>query len=92
MNPYHIIRRPRISEKSVYQQNKLGYYTFEVDPKANRSEIREAVENLFEVKVVSIKTMHCRGKPRRVGRSVGMTADWKKALVKLADGQHIEGI
>jgi large subunit ribosomal protein L23 len=92
MNPYDIIRRPRVTEKSVFLQGALGYYTFEVDTKANRAEIKDAVEKLFSVKVVSVKTMNSAGKRRRVGRSVGLTSDWKKALVKLADGQQIEGV
>ena len=92
MNNFDIIRRPRITEKSVYLQNELGYYTFEVDRRSNRGEIKDAVEQLFGVKVASIKTMNYSGKKRRVGRSVGMTSDWKKALVKLADGQQIEGV
>jgi large subunit ribosomal protein L23 len=92
VNPYDIVRRPRITEKSVYQQNVLGIYTFDVLPRANRSEIKSAIERLFDVQVVSVKTMNCAGRRRRVGRSVGYGPAWKKALVKLADGQQIEGV
>lgn len=92
MSPYDIVRRPRITEKSVYQQNKLGYYTFDVDPRANRSQIRDAIQHLFSVEVTAVKTMNYSGRRRRVGRSVGYGPAWKKALVKLADGQQIEGV
>lgn len=90
MNHYDIIRRPRITEKSVYQQNEFGVYTFEVDRRASRDQIKEAVEGIFGVEVARVRTMNCAGKKRRVGRSVGRTSDWKKALITLAEGQHIE--
>ncbi len=93
MDPYQIIRRPRITEKSVHLQNKLNSYTFEVHPEANKTQIKEAVKVLWKVDVVSVTTMNCRGKPRRVrSRLPGLTPAWKKAVVRLADGQKIEGV
>jgi large subunit ribosomal protein L23 len=92
MNPYEIIRRPRISEKSVHLQNTHNTYTFEVDPRANKVQIREAVETLYQVKVRRVNTTHCRGKLRRTRLAVGLTSNWKKALVTLREGQTIEGI
>jgi large subunit ribosomal protein L23 len=94
MNPYEIVRRPRISEKTVHLQNKLGAYTFEVHPAANKVQIKEAIRSLWKVDVVAVNTMNCRGKPRRMrnNKEQGFTAAWKKAIVRLADGQKIEGV
>lgn len=92
MNPYEIIQRPVVSEKTVYLQNKLGKYTFQVHQDANKQQIKDAVETLFKVKVTGVSTISVRGKPRRVrGRIPGVTSAWKKAIVSLADGQKIEG-
>ncbi|MCK6487521.1 MAG: 50S ribosomal protein L23 [Planctomycetes bacterium] len=92
MNPYEIIKRPVVSEKSMHLQNKLAQYTFEVHQDANKQQIKEAVETLFKVTVTGISTMNVRGKSRRVrGREPGLTSAWKKAIVSLADGQKIEG-
>jgi large subunit ribosomal protein L23 len=65
-------------------------YTFEVHPRANKVEIRKAIEGLFGVKVVDVNTQHVRPKPRRVGLHAGYTRRWKKAVVRLAPGQTIE--
>jgi large subunit ribosomal protein L23 len=93
MNPYDIIKRPLVTEKSMHLQNKLGSYTFEVHPDANKTQVKEAIESLFKVKVVSVNTMNCRGKYRRMRtRLPGMTSAWKKAVVRLVTGQKIEGI
>jgi len=93
MNPYQIIRRPLITEKSVYLQNKLNSYTFEVHPDCNKIQIKDAIEVIWKVKVLAVNTTNCRGKPRRVrSRLPGLTPAWKKAIVRLADGQKIEGV
>ena len=93
MNPHQIILRPVISEKTVHQQNKLNQYTFVVHPDANKVQIAEAVESLFKVKVARVNTLNARGKDRRMrSRITGTEAAWKKAIVKLADGQKIEGV
>lgn len=92
MDPYQIIKRPLVSEKTVHQQNKLNQWTFEVHSQANKTQIREAIETLFKVKVTKIATMNVPGKSRRVrGRIPGDTGEWKKAVVSLAEGQKIEG-
>ncbi len=65
-------------------------YTFEVAPDATKIEIRKAIEQLFEVKVASVRTMNCRGKDRRVGQSVGRRPHWKKAIVEVAEGEMID--
>jgi large subunit ribosomal protein L23 len=93
MNAYDIIRRPRVTEKAVYLQNEQQTYTFEVHPKANKNEIKKAVETLFKVKVRSVTTQNYIGKSKRMrSRLPGMTANWKKAMVRLQDGQSIEGV
>ena len=93
MNPYDIVKRPVVSEKSMHLQNKQGMYTFEVHGDANKTQIREAVETLFKVKVAAVNTMTVRGKYRRVRtRLPGMTSAWKKAIVRLVEGQKIEGL
>ncbi|NRA39097.1 MAG: 50S ribosomal protein L23 [Planctomycetes bacterium] len=92
MNAYDIVRQPRITEKSVFQQNLLNQYTFEVHPKSNKNEIKKAVESLFGVSVTTVKTMNYSGKSRRVGKSAGKTAAWKKAIITLAEGETIEGV
>jgi large subunit ribosomal protein L23 len=93
MNPYQIIRRPRITEKSVHLQNQLNSYTLEVHPGANKVQIKDAVKALWKVDVLSVNTVNCRGKERRVrSRLPGTTPAWKKAIVRLADGQKLEGV
>ena len=81
---YDIIIRPILTEKS-YSEMADGKYTFQVDKRANKSEIRKAVEKAFDgVKVDTVNTMNIKGKPKRMGRSQGYTSDWKKAIVTLA--------
>lgn len=86
---HDILVRPVITEKSaaLMQENK---YTFVVDMAANKTEIRQAVEEVFNVKVESVNTIRVLGKTKRMGRSQGKRSDYKKAIVKLAEGQRIE--
>jgi large subunit ribosomal protein L23 len=91
MNHYDIISRPRVTEKSVHLQNKRQTYVFEVHQDANKVQIRDAVERLFQVKVQAVRTVNCRGKDRRTRMSTGTTPAIKKAYVTLRDGQKIEG-
>jgi large subunit ribosomal protein L23 len=89
MELFDVLRRPLITEKNtligVHNQ-----YTFEVAPNANKPMIRRAVETLFKVTVTSVNTSRVNGKLRRVGKSQGMTRNWKKAVVTIKDGQRIE--
>lgn len=85
-----ILRRPLITEKSTVTRHLSGSITFEVHPDANKPQIRKAVEKLFDVKVVDVKTMNYIGKLKRVKGQAGTQRSWKKALVKLAEGQTIE--
>ena len=88
--PRDVLIKPVVSEKSVglIEQNK---YSFWVAPEANKIAIRHAVEKMFKVNVTDVRTMNVRGKKKRVGRSVGMTSDRKKAIVTLQEGNSIEG-
>lgn len=90
MNPYEIVKRPLITEKSTIQKEANNQLTFEVDRKANRVEIRHAVEKIFNVRVIRVRTMQTKGKVKRVGRTLGKRRDWKKAVVTLARGENIE--
>ena len=90
MNPYEIVKRPLITEKGSIQKESNNQLSFEVDRKANRVEIRHAVEKIFNVRVVKVRTMQMKGKVKRVGRTLGKRRDWKKAIVTLAGGENIE--
>ncbi|MCL6633451.1 MAG: 50S ribosomal protein L23 [Alicyclobacillus herbarius] len=82
MDPRDLIKRPVITEKST-ELMEQGKYVFEVDKRANKTEIRQAVEKLFGVKVAKVNTLRVPGKTKRVGRFVGRTPEWKKAVVTL---------
>jgi len=90
MEIYQIIKRPLITEKSTIAREGSNEYFFEVDPRANKIEIGNAVEALFKVKVLDVRIMNMRGKKKRVGRNMGRTRDWKKAIVKLEPEAKIE--
>ncbi|MFP4226656.1 MAG: 50S ribosomal protein L23 [Desulfobacterales bacterium] len=89
MRTYEIIKAPLDTEKTNLQKEFYNKVSFEVDPKANRVEIRKAVENIFDVKVQSVHTMHVRGKLKRRGRIIGRRKNWKKAIVTLMPGSRI---
>lgn len=90
MDPRDIIIAPHISERSMIDLEKDNFYTFKVDLRANKTEIKKAVETIFDVKVEKVNTMRMLGKKRRMGYHQGRTPNWKKAKVKLADGDSIE--
>lgn len=90
MDIYQIIKEPRITEKANLQKEGANQISFKVDRRANKIEIRKAIETLFKTKVLEVKTMNVRGKRRRMGRNSGKRPDWKKAIVKLAPDQSIE--
>jgi large subunit ribosomal protein L23 len=88
--PQDIILKPVITEKSM-DELQNGKYTFKVATDANKSEIKKAVEVLFDVKVAKVNTLNCNGKEKRMGRFVGKTSDWKKAIITLTeDSKTIE--
>ncbi|HIR48950.1 MAG TPA: 50S ribosomal protein L23 [Candidatus Faecimonas gallistercoris] len=84
-----IIKAPVITEKSMADKEN-GKYTFKVDPRANKIEIKNAIEKIFDVKVTSVRTINVKPKKRRVGRYTGLTNRTKKAIVTLAEGQTID--
>jgi len=88
-DPYQIIVRPLITEKSTRLKDKNREICFEVHPDANKIEIREATEKLFKVKVDRVRVQRMKGKMRRVGRNVGRKKNWKKAYVKLKEGEKM---
>ena len=90
MRPEEIIIAPVVTEKSAITAQGLGQYVFKVDPRSNKIEIKKAVEEIFKVKVVDVNTVRVKGKEKRMGRSVGRTSDYKKAIVQLAEGDSIE--
>lgn len=90
MDIYKVIKAPLITEKGTGLKELHNQIVFKVDRRANKVEIRQAVETLFKTKVLDVRTMNIKGKTRRMGRNTGKRADWKKAMVKLASGEHIE--
>ncbi len=88
-DPYKIVIRPVITEKSTWLKEKNREVCFEVDPRANKSEIKKAAEQIFKIKVERVRIQNKRGKKRRVGRSEGKKKDWKKAYIKLKEGEKM---
>jgi large subunit ribosomal protein L23 len=85
--PHQIILRPLVTEKGMHKANRCNAYAFEVNQQAGKDEIRHAVEELFDVKVVAIRTQNRKGKPRKTRFRAGKTKNWKKAIVTL-DSEH----
>ncbi|OGR42696.1 MAG: 50S ribosomal protein L23 [Elusimicrobia bacterium GWA2_61_42] len=90
MNFTEVLISPILSEKSVIVKDTQNRYTFRVNPKANKSEIKKAVETLFKVKVSAVRTANMPGKLHKVGRHEGYRSDWKKAVVSVKAGQKID--
>ena len=85
-----IIKAPVVTEKATKLGQEEGKYLFKVDPKATKDDVKLAVERIFKVKVDSVQTINAKTKKRRVGRYAGMSNKYKKAIVKLAEGQTID--
>ena len=96
MNANQIIRRPLVTEKSTIIRESSNVIAFEVDPKANKIQVKDAVEKLFNVKVEEVRLFNVRGKMKRMGRFEGKRRDWRKAYVRLKAGEKapdfIEGV
>jgi Ribosomal protein L23 len=90
MEVHQIIKRILVTEKSTVARDEFNKYHFEVDRKANKVQIGNAVEKLFKVKVVDVRIMHVLGKKKRLGRIIGQKSSWKKAIVTLVAGNRIE--
>src|ERR1051325_7885675 len=89
MNLHHVIQRPIITEKGLAAKDERRTLCFEVHPDETKTEVRAAVQRLFQVKVESVRTATFEGKMRRRGRMIGYRSDWKKAYVKLQAGEKM---
>lgn len=87
LEPHQIILRPLVTEKGMFRSTRHNQYSFEVNPLADKADVRRAVEELFDVKVLKVRTLHRKGKPRRYRFRYGYTKGWKKAIVTL-DPEH----
>jgi large subunit ribosomal protein L23 len=90
MDIYQVIKRPLLTEKSGLMREEGNYYTFEVEKKANKEQIRQAVEALFKVHVIKVNTVTMPGKAKRFGKSVSQAKRIKKAIVKLKKDEKID--
>jgi large subunit ribosomal protein L23 len=90
MDPHQIIIKPVISEKSYNLIETENQYTFQVDKRANKNQIKCAIEEAFDVQVHKVNTVNVKSKPKRQGFYRGRTATWKKAVIRLAEGERIE--
>jgi len=90
MISHEVIIRPLITEKTSIQKELNNQLSFEVDRRANRIEIKQAIESIFNVRVAAVKTMQVTGKTKQRGRIIGRRRDWKKAIVKLLPGERID--
>ena len=86
-NTYNVLKGPLLTEKAALQQEIDGKVVFKVHPKANKIEIKKAVEQMFKVKVKDVRTVSMHGKQKRAGRTIGFTSDWKKAYITLSEGE-----
>jgi large subunit ribosomal protein L23 len=85
-----VVRKPLVTERFAELRERDNKFIFEVHPDANKHEIRQAIEHYFGVKVTDVRTMNVVGKVKRLGRFQGKRADWKKAIVTLAEGDSID--
>ena len=90
MNMFDVLRAPQMSEKTLSLKEEANQFAFEVDPRANKIQIKESIEKSFKVSVLKVRTMNVRGKKKRLGRYQGLKSSWKKALVTLKEGDTIE--
>ena len=90
MSFQEVVLRPVVTEKTIREAERHNTYTFRVREAANKVQIRQAVENLFKVNVADVRTQRYPGKRRRMGRYVGSTSTWKKAIVRLKAGDTID--
>lgn len=90
LEPHQVILRPLVTEKGVHRAARHNHYAFEVHPQATKTDVRHAVEQLFNVEVERVMTQNRHGKSRRYRQRLGMTGDWKKAVVKLNAEHRID--
>ena len=89
LESHQVVRRPLVTEKGMHASERLNAYSFEVHPLATKHDIKSAVEELWDVRVVAVRTQNRQGKPRRQRLAMGRTRSWKKAVVKLHDEDRI---
>ena len=90
MDNINVIIKPLVTEKSTHQQTTRNSYAFQVNPGANKHQIKDAIERQYKVKVLDVRTMNRKGKPRRSRYKMSATSDWKKAVVVLDENSRIE--
>lgn len=90
LEPHQVIMRPLVTEKGVHRATRNNQYAFEIHSQATKSDVKHAVEFLFNVEVVSVRTQNRLGKKRRFRHREGRTSDWKKAIVKLGSEHRID--
>lgn len=90
LNPHQIVLRPLVTEKGIHRSTRDNQYAFEVNLLANKDAIRQAIEELFNVRVLKVRTQYRKGKPRRYRFRHGRTKDWKKAIVTVDREQRID--
>ena len=89
LESHMVIRRPLVTEKGVHASERLNAYAFEIHPLATKTDVKRAVEQLWDVRVAAVRTQTRKGKPRRARVAMGRTKGWKKAVVKLHDEDRI---
>jgi large subunit ribosomal protein L23 len=87
---YSVVVRPLVTEKGTYQAQTLRAYAFQVNAEANKSQIKQAIEQIYNVRVLEVRTANRKGKRRRIGYKMGTTSHWKKAVVVLHPDYHID--
>ncbi|MCK5228984.1 MAG: 50S ribosomal protein L23 [Desulfobulbaceae bacterium] len=87
---FSVIKKPCLTEKGSILQEDHNQIVIKVDPRANKIEIKDALEKLFNVKVAKVRTANMHGKKKRVGKHIGYTSNWKKAVVTLEEGHKID--
>ena len=90
METNDVIIKPLVTEKSTHQQTTRNAYAFQVHPEANKHQIKQAVEKIYDVKVMDVRTMNRKGKPRRTKTKMTTSSDWKRAVVVLDENSRIE--
>ena len=85
-----VIKKPCLTEKGMSLQEEYNQLVFKVDPRANKIEIKQAVESMFNVEVLKVRTANMHGKKKRLGRYMGRRSDWKKAIVSLVEGHSVD--
>lgn len=90
MNHFQIVKRPILTERAIALKEEKNQVVFNVHPKANKLEIKEAIEVLFKIKVITVNTANYKGKPKRLGINSGKRSAWKKAVVTIAKGEKLD--